>query len=164
MYMMGGGAVAGLVASSRALVAIANREGKLLELKDFDWSSVDLSTYPQEEFKRLQDLVGEYLLTKTKEKLFREALKESILLAPIVTIGDVVHSPQLSARDWFIEMFHPELENTITYPGAPLKLSDSPWQIRQRAPLIGEHNSNIYGEELGLSREELENLKYHGVI
>ena len=38
------------------------------------------------------------------------------------------------------------------------------WSIRRRAPLIGEHNLEIYEKELGLSRQQLTVLKESGVI
>jgi formyl-CoA transferase len=43
-------------------------------------------------------------------------------------------------------------------------LSETPWQLRRRAPLIGEHNEAIYGGELGLSRAELAVLMAAGAI
>jgi formyl-CoA transferase len=48
--------------------------------------------------------------------------------------------------------------------GAPLKMSSDAWRIRCRAPLIGEHNAEIYGGELGLSTEDLAILKSQNVI
>ena len=59
---------------------------------------------------------------------------------------------------------HPELGRTVTYPGAPFKLSATPWQIRSPAPRLGEHNGQIYGERLGLSLEQIEQLHQQGVI
>ena len=52
----------------------------------------------------------------------------------------------------------------LTYPGAPVKMTETPWKIHRRAPLIGEHNEEVYLKELGLSREELALLKANGVI
>ena len=63
-----------------------------------------------------------------------------------------------------IEVEHPELGDTITYAGAPLQMSHHRWGIRQRAPLIGEHNEEVYQAELGLSREEVAILKRDGTI
>ena len=50
----------------------------------------------------------------------------------------------------------------VTYPGAPAKLSETPWQAG-RAPLLGEHNEEIYGR-LGHTKEELVRLREEGVI
>jgi crotonobetainyl-CoA:carnitine CoA-transferase CaiB-like acyl-CoA transferase len=57
-----------------------------------------------------------------------------------------------------------KLGDTIKYPGAPLKMKETPWKIQRRAPLIGEHNEEVYEKELGLSKEQVTILKANGVI
>ena len=86
------------------------------------------------------------------------------MLYPVFTPGDLLASPQLEARGFWVEVEHPELGDSITYPGAFVKASEAPWMMRQRAPLIGEHNQEIYHKELGLSQEELLMLKQGGII
>jgi crotonobetainyl-CoA:carnitine CoA-transferase CaiB-like acyl-CoA transferase len=64
-----------------------------------------------------------------------------------------------------VEVDHPELGEKFLYPGWPIKWSNLPPYAPQcRAPLIGEHNYEIYCKELGLSKEELILLKARGVI
>jgi len=43
-------------------------------------------------------------------------------------------------------------------------MTETPIEYRRRAPLIGEHNSEIYSKELGLTQEKLSSLKKKGVI
>jgi len=107
---------------------------------------------------------GEFFKVKTKAELLKEAVEGGIMLAPVNTVKDVMGDPHLKDRDYWVEVEHQELGTTITYPGAPCKLSETPWQIEGRAPMIGEHNGEIYEKELGLSREELVVLKGAGVI
>ena len=59
---------------------------------------------------------------------------------------------------------HPELGETLTYCGPQFKLTETPLTYSRPAPLIGQHNGEIYGEELGLSAGELKSLKRDGVI
>jgi crotonobetainyl-CoA:carnitine CoA-transferase CaiB-like acyl-CoA transferase len=59
---------------------------------------------------------------------------------------------------------HPELGTKIRYPGPFAKLSETPIQITRRAPLIGEHNEEIYVKELGMSHKEMQTLKKAEVI
>jgi crotonobetainyl-CoA:carnitine CoA-transferase CaiB-like acyl-CoA transferase len=80
------------------------------------------------------------------------------------TPKDLLEDAQLAARDYFVPVAHPELDDVITYPGAPFKMSRTPLKISRRAPLIGEHNEEIYEKELGFSKEELNKLKATGVI
>jgi crotonobetainyl-CoA:carnitine CoA-transferase CaiB-like acyl-CoA transferase len=60
-------------------------------------------------------------------------------------------------------MYHPELQDTITYPGGCIRSSEAPQRQWQRAPLVGEHNAEVFGA-LGLSKEEIVMLKQAGVI
>ena len=159
-----GASQAGMVASSRALVEMANRDGFALELKDYPWQKIDASSISQEELTRLTDLMQDFIKTKTKAELFEEALEKGILLAPLTNMKDVVESPQLAARGFWEQMEPPELGTTITYPGYPIKITEAPCRVQRRAPLIGEHNEEIYQKELGFSKEELVALRSHGII
>jgi formyl-CoA transferase len=63
-----------------------------------------------------------------------------------------------------VNVEHPELGASIAYPGPFLKASRTPPVIRRRAPLIGEHNDEVYRYELGLSEEEMGTMHLAGVI
>jgi crotonobetainyl-CoA:carnitine CoA-transferase CaiB-like acyl-CoA transferase len=78
------------------------------------------------------------------------------------TPRDILEDEQLAARNYFVRIEHPELGDTLTYPGPPFRMKGSPGTWR-RAPMIAEHNEAVYGE-LGISRERLVTLKQAGVI
>ena len=80
------------------------------------------------------------------------------------TMGEIVGDPHLEDRDFFVSVEHPELEREFTYPGPAAIYNGSPWRIYRRAPLIGEHNDEVLGGELGLSKVDLETLKKSGAI
>ena len=80
------------------------------------------------------------------------------------TFEDVLQNAQLEARGFWEMVDHPELGETIKYPGAPLKLKETPWKIQRRAPLIGEHNEEVYTGLLGFTSQRLAELKSEGVI
>jgi crotonobetainyl-CoA:carnitine CoA-transferase CaiB-like acyl-CoA transferase len=63
-----------------------------------------------------------------------------------------------------VQLEHPELGESITYAGPYFKSTATAWQKGHRAPLIGEHNEEIYVEELGLTRDDLSVLKRENVI
>ena len=160
-----GGAQAGMVKSSRELVALANREGIALDLKDFEWEKMDASTATQEEITKRNEMLNPYFAGKTKGELFGEAIEREILLIPVNTAADLAASPQLESREYWKKVEHPELVDEINYPGWPVKWTElPPYRPQRRAPLIGEHNREVYEEELGLSRDQLEMLKSGGVI
>jgi crotonobetainyl-CoA:carnitine CoA-transferase CaiB-like acyl-CoA transferase len=159
-----GAAQAGMVASSKSLAEMANREGMAEELQDYPWQSIDAATITQEELDRIIEPLKEFIATKTKAELFEEALERGILLAPITTMKDVAESPQLAARGFWQEVHHPELGETITYPGYPIKLSEPFEHTPRRAPVVGEHNEEVYVDEMGLTMDDLVLLRANGVI
>jgi crotonobetainyl-CoA:carnitine CoA-transferase CaiB-like acyl-CoA transferase len=74
-------------------------------------------------------------------------------------MGEIVGDPHLEDREFFVSVEHPELGREFTYPGPAAIYNASPWRISRRAPLIGEHNDEILGGELGFSKSDLEALK-----
>jgi len=133
-------------------------------LKEFDWENWDAWAAPQEEVDAVSEAFGRFFKTKTRAELMGEAVKGEIMLAPVNTVADIMADSQLKARNFWVEVEHEELGRTITYPGAPCQLRETPWLIKGRAPLIGEYNSDIYERELGLSSQELITLRGAGVI
>ena len=82
----------------------------------------------------------------------------------IRTMEEIMGDPHLQDRDFFVPVEHPELGREFIYPGPAAIYNASPWSISRRAPLIGEHNQEIFGGELGLPQADLEELKSSGVI
>jgi len=143
----------------------ANEEGMAMELKDFDFPTQwDNSTITQQESDSYNAVIDAFLMTKTKAELYEEAAKRGILLAPCNSMKDVSKNAQLEARGFWETVEHLELGDTIRYPGAPLKMKETPWRIHRRAPLIGEHNEEVYEKELGLSKGKMAILKANGII
>jgi crotonobetainyl-CoA:carnitine CoA-transferase CaiB-like acyl-CoA transferase len=103
-------------------------------------------------------------MTKTKAELMAGAIERRIMLYPLSTTADLLESPQLAARHFWQDVEHPELGASIKYPGTWAVNSETTPRISRRAPLIGEHNREIYEDELGISRGELQKLAQAGVI
>lgn len=163
-YSFPGGVTSASKAGAQHIVKMMNKEGLGHELKDYDWGSYDALTITQEERDELDKRLLEFVATKTKAQLYEMALNEGIMLAPLNNIEDLVESPHLAARGFWEIVEHPELGAYLTYPGAPIKLNQSHWGIQCRAPLVGEHNQEVYKRYLGLSKEHLLLLKQAGVI
>lgn len=133
--------------------------GDLVDPKYEGTNSRDL-LWAQKE--RINDLVNELGMKHTKREIMIEGQKREIPTTLVSTVKDIYDDPQLKEREYFVEVEHPVL-GKINYPGAPYKFIESPWQIGGPAPLIGQHNEEIYGE-LGFSKEDLINLKQGGAI
>jgi crotonobetainyl-CoA:carnitine CoA-transferase CaiB-like acyl-CoA transferase len=161
--MFRGGAL-GYKASSRATVAWMREQGMADWLETYDWDTYNFAALTQEARQRLETPAVEFFRTRTKKELTDRAPRDAIILAPVATVEDVAASDQLKARGYWVEVEHPELGEAITYPGASVKTSAAPWEIYRRAPLIGEHNEELYIDELGFTREQLAALKARNVI
>ena len=153
------------VGTNQALVEWMDEEGIADDfVKSIDWKTFDIVTVTPEDYRRIREPISKLFLNHTKAELYEEAVKRRIMLAPFSTVKDLFSDPQLQSRDFWQEVEHPELDTTITYPKGFIKSTETSCYIRQRAPLIGEHNHQIYEEELGFSREELTILKQNGII
>jgi benzylsuccinate CoA-transferase BbsE subunit len=129
-----------------------------------EWLMRDPSSLSQEEFDACEDTLTRFFTSKSKAELYEQASKRRIMLYPSSTTKDLVENVQLRERGFYSEVEHPELGETITYVGAPYKMTETPWRISRRAPLIGEHNEEIYEGELGFSKEEMRLFKEARVI
>lgn len=174
--------VAGFGAGWDVLVDWMDSEGMAGDLKDPKWDEiwelitdfkrlVALANDPEalmarlEQFGQINGLLKTFLARKNKQQIFDEASERRIMMTPVQNARDLVESPQLEALGFFSDVEHPELGQSIKYPGAPYyHISDTPWRISRRAPLIGEHNLEVYEKELGMSREQLVILKNEGTI
>jgi benzylsuccinate CoA-transferase BbsE subunit len=95
--------------------------------------------------------------TRTKDYLYREGQRRRIPIAPISKPADLLSSRQLRHRGYFVEVMHALHDKPLLMPGAPYRLSGTPWRIQRPAPRLGEHNADIYGE-IGITPAELERL------
>ncbi|MFB3884279.1 MAG: CaiB/BaiF CoA transferase family protein [Thermodesulfobacteriota bacterium] len=133
-------------------------------LKKQDWDKFDPGPATQEDFDQLTKPVSKFLSGLTKMEFLQEAVKRRIMGYPVSSAKDILENPQLQAREVWQKVEHPELGDTITYPGSWAKFSEASLGIRRRAPLIGEHNREIFVDELGMTDQELVVLKQGNVI
>ena len=88
-----------------------------------------------------------------------------MLLAPVATEADIARDVQLRARGYWVEVDHADsVGRKLTLPGPFVKLSETPITISHRAPKLGEHNDEIYGELLGRSAGQISELRAIGAI
>jgi len=111
----------------------------------------------------LRPFMAEWVSQWNADDLYRAAQEKRIPFAPVSTMGSLLESEHLKARGFFIEVAHPEA-GPLRYPGAPYKLSGTPWEVRSPAPALGQHNEAVFCDRLGLSPQELASLREEGVV
>jgi len=134
--------------------------GKPELLKD---ERFETHTTRQEHVQEFDEIFFAWLKEQTKEELFHMAQALRVMAGPVYRTDEMFDDPQLKAREYFVEVDHPKVGKVI-YPGAPFKMLETPWQVRRSAPLLGEHNEEIYCERLGYTKEEVVRLRERGVI
>jgi crotonobetainyl-CoA:carnitine CoA-transferase CaiB-like acyl-CoA transferase len=132
-------------------------------LRKFDWAGYNHNTVTREEIERLEEAFAAFFASKTRRELYEQALERRIMLAPCNDAREILEQPQLRSRDLFTTLEYPELGASIEHPDFFGKSSGTRIGIRRRAPNVGEHNEEIYGE-IGLTAQDLAGLAGDGVI
>ncbi len=112
--------------------------------------------------------LDEILIDATKDRtmaeMFRTASERYRMLFGIVqTPADLARCPQLEAREFYEEVEHPVI-GTIKVPFRLWNMTESPARSRRPAPLLGQHNREVYMEVLGYTEEDTRALRESGVI
>ena len=99
----------------------------------------------QEQVHELEARFAAFFANRPKMLLYEEGQDRGTQICPVATVLDILQNRQLAHRKFFATVDHPELQRTFTYPGAPFKMSRSPWQAGPAAPQLGEHQEEILG-------------------
>jgi succinyl-CoA---D-citramalate CoA-transferase len=93
-----------------------------------------------------------------------EVLKEAgVPAGKVFTARDMVEDPHYAARGNIVMVEDSEMGPFPMQNVVP-RLSGTPGKVRWTGPDLGQHNDEVYGEILGLSEEEREDLRERGVI
>ena len=118
----------------------------------------------RQEYRELLDIYTSDLTSQfTVDEIYHEGQRRHIAFTPVQTASEVAQDIHLAARNYFVDVAHPGA-GTLRYPGAPYRHSETPWNITQLAPAIGQHNEQVYTTELGIPEEALRSLEADGVI
>jgi benzylsuccinate CoA-transferase BbsE subunit len=132
---------------------------------DINWDEVtNFLKWNPEDIDAIQQSIAGFILTHTTKELEAGSIKRSLLLSPVNPVNFVAEDEQLLARRFWKKVEHPELKTAFNYPRFTYLSSEDNNEIRFRAPLIGEHNSEIYGKELAFSEEDISSLRKRGIL
>ncbi|MBA7654831.1 Succinyl-CoA:(R)-benzylsuccinate CoA-transferase subunit BbsF [subsurface metagenome] len=111
----------------------------------------------------LDRLVEEWTGKHMAEEVMALLQEQGVAAGVVQDASDLANNPQLRARGFFIELDHPELGKTIS-DATPIKLSDTPARYSRAAPVQGQDNDYVYKQLLGMSEDEVAELKQQGVV
>jgi benzylsuccinate CoA-transferase BbsE subunit len=103
-------------------------------------------------------VIGRFVESITSEEAYRGGQALHLPWGPVRSPDENLDDPHWHDRGFFVDVEHPELCRSFSYPGLPYIFNGSPGRVRHRAPLLGEHTYAVYVEELGLTTEELRPL------
>lgn len=120
----------------------------------------------REHIQMIDEMVAAWLQDRTTADAVAVLQRHDVPAGPVHTLPELLHHPQLQARQMVIDLEHPV---TGPIPGAkgfgmPIRFVDHPVQFDQPGPLLGAHNEEIYQNVLGLSDAALAELRTKGVI
>ncbi len=94
----------------------------------------------------INEVLRRFVKGKGKWEMYEGAQGRRLLFGIVSTPEDIAKNPQLQYRRWLAPVEHPELGATIEYPGPPYRLSETPWAIRRKPPILGEHTEEVLRE------------------
>lgn len=115
-------------------------------------------------YKEIRELLEGWAKDYTVNEVVDKLLAAGVPAGPIMSIADISKDPHFAgARNLFPTMEQPGLgEFTVT--AMPIKFSETETYVHRPAPMLGQHNEEVYAELAGLTAEQLAHLKEHGTI
>ncbi len=111
----------------------------------------------------IEELLLPFLAKYTMEELFHGLAPLRLLIGMTMDVERLVEDPHLRERGFFASSPHPT-SGEIVIPGAPFRMSETPWRFDSPAPTIGQHNDEVFMSEIELGAEELARLREEGVV
>ncbi len=143
----------------------AQWNGLAKTMGDPEWMQLDIF---QDMFSRAQNsdamypLIEQWTMEHGKMEIMERCQANGVPVSAVFTVGEAAEHEHLAARGYIVEQDHP-VAGKIRNLGAPFKLPACPGGPQSPAPMLGQHNDEVYGE-LGKSAEEIAQLREDGII
>ena len=107
----------------------------------------------------LQQGIRQWAKERTKKEIEDIFDKSGIPCGPVLDMKEAIDHPHIKAREMMVHMEHPTIGD-MYFQGCPVKLSKTPGSVDTPAPLLGQHNKEVFG----LTDEEMEEMKKEGIL
>ena len=98
--------------------------------------------------------IANWMIKHDKDEIYHQGQALGCPVTPVMTAKDIADSPQTSARQFFVEAVHP-VAGRLKYPATPYRFSATPSTIERSAPLLGQHNQEVFSGRLHSSKPDL---------
>ena len=113
----------------------------------------------------LDALIADWAAGRQPDDIIETLSSAGVIAGPINTVAEVVRDPQLLARGMLVEHYDERIGRNVLGPGVIPALSESPGGVRHAGSARpGQHNDEVYGDLLGLSTGEIDELTEQGVL
>ena len=111
----------------------------------------------------LEETVTAWTQERTADEATQALQQAGIPAYPTLDAIDMVNSPHVGARDYFVELEHPEV-GTRRHMGIPWTMSRTPCEIRRPAPCLGQDTDAVLTDIVGLSQDEIATLREKDIL
>lgn len=112
-------------------------------------------------------IITEAMTAWSSQRTLAEAIEQlekvRIPCGPVYDLQSVLTDPQVRARELLTYVEYPATPEAVPVASTPVRLSQTPGEIRHRAPLLGEHTDEVL-KELGFTKTEVDGFRSSGVI
>ncbi|WP_167104835.1 CaiB/BaiF CoA-transferase family protein [Mycobacterium sp. DL592] len=113
----------------------------------------------------LDKIIGDWAAQRQPHDIIDTLSEAGVISGPINTVAEVVRDPQLRARGMLVEHYDEGIGRNVLGPGIIPVLSETPGSVRNAGPARpGQHNSEVYGDLLGLKAADIADLEFQGVL
>ncbi len=112
--------------------------------------------------EELSRIIEDWTSRRPKQEVMRLMGEAGVPCGAVLDSVELLNDPHMRERGMVVTVDHPA-RGKFTMPGCPVRLEDSPVEVKS-APLLGQHNNEVYGELLGYSAADLASLKEQGIL
>jgi crotonobetainyl-CoA:carnitine CoA-transferase CaiB-like acyl-CoA transferase len=168
----------GVIEMSLAMGSAGHRTNKLWDwlveegadggLPPLDWRAlpdmIERGEFELDQTNPYRYRIGKFLASKSKRDIEEASAQRSLLAAPISSVADIAGNPQHQARDFWMTIA-PQTVREITIPGSYARVTETAFRPEGTpAPGIGQHNTEVLREWLGLGEDAVHGLRSKGAI
>jgi benzylsuccinate CoA-transferase BbsE subunit len=125
---------------------------------------LDMAGLSEETLNAFESMIGKLFLKHTKKEIMARTLTTDIQAWILSTPVDVLENPNLKERNFWSDLEHGKSEVRLDYPGHYFLSNQTDTTLKYPAPLVGEHNTEVFTEMLGFTSDEVTELKESNVI